>query len=129
MKPKHYLKIILIVTALVVGFFGVQNLAQAQDTSTAISQISFPISDLGDCANAKECRTYCDILENADACATFGKSHGLIKSTESDSGNNLKSVKVGPGGCTSKDACKTYCSDPTHADECAKFASDHKLLK
>jgi|GEM_PF-4827073 hypothetical protein len=132
MKNKTYLKLVILAAVLAVGFFaGHQVLAQTTattTTTTSTTQITFPIPDLGNCANAKACRTFCEKLENADACATFGKAHGLISSNEADTAKNLKDIKVGPGGCTSKNACRQYCSDPAHADECLKFATDHKLL-
>ncbi len=104
--------------------FGVANAQEQKNSNTLV----FPISELGNCVSASDCKTYCDKLENAEACTKYGEEHGLVSSSDAANGLKLKNVKTGPGGCTTKEACKIYCSDATHAEECAQFAEKFKLL-
>lgn len=93
--------------------------------------ITFPISELGNCASQAECKTYCDVATNQDACATFAETHGFIskEQIQKEKEINQLATQGGPGGCTSRDACRVYCSDATHQDECVTFAKAHGLIK
>lgn len=125
-NPKLLLKIFLILAAVAVGVFNF-SAANAQEQE-ALNTIKFPVSELGDCTSAKNCKTYCNHLENIEVCVEYGKEHGLISDEEAADALKLRTVRVGPGGCTSKDTCKTYCADATHAEECVEFAEKHKLM-
>src|SRR5437870_2293911 len=120
---KAGLKLILIGAVIATGVLGINSTTKAETTT----QITFPIAELGNCASATACKTYCDVLEHIEACVNFGKAHGLVNQEQADAGLKLKSVRTGPGGCTDKNACMTYCADPVHVDECVKFAQDHNL--
>lgn len=115
----------LVLAFVVFGF----NVARAQDTAANQAKIIFPIAELGNCANASDCRTYCNDLNNVEACSTFGRNHGLITAIQAETNLKFKEFKTGPGGCTSKEACRTYCEDTANTDECVAFAEDKGLLE
>src|SRR6185436_527618 len=102
-KNKIYAKLAFTSAVLAVGVFG---FAYA---SAQTSNVTFPISELGGCANAKECKTYCNDLANVEACTTYGEAHGLLSSEKAEGNRKLKKITEGPGGCDTKDACKAYC--------------------
>ena len=87
----------------------------------SISDITYPIGELGGCDSQSACREYCNELANQDACSAFAAAHGLIKESSEDV-RHLDSEKKGPGGCDSETACKAYCDDPAHTEECISFA-------
>jgi len=122
------IKIIFVFSLLALGvFWSWQNLpaANAQSDSTAQS-IQFPIAELGNCGSKEECRTYCDDLNNKNACVAFGEAHGLISAENATRVRALPSA--GPGDCRSDGECRNYCADTSHADECLVFAEKHNLL-
>lgn len=94
-------------------------------TTDDVIGISFPIAELGNCADRNACKTYCDDLNNKDACVTFARANGLM--SEEEAAGAKKLPKVGPGGCTSGDECKAYCADPANETECASFAEKHDI--
>lgn len=94
-------------------------------TAASVFDITFPIPELGNCADRQECRVYCDDMAHSDACTAFAQAHGLGNS-QSAKKTNLPSV--GPGGCTTGEQCKTYCDDTSHYDECLTFGQSHGLL-
>lgn len=92
-------------------------------SAASVFDITFPIPELGNCADRQECKAYCDELVNASVCSTFAQAHGLGQATKKPT---LSST--GPGGCTTGTECKTYCDDTSHYDECLTFGESHGLL-
>jgi|GEM_PF-2258941 len=88
--------------------------------------ITYPIPELGNCANQAECKTYCDETSHADACLNFAQKYGFVDAKKAEQVKKLPAT--GPGGCKGQDECMTYCDAAEHADECLKFAEDHNLL-
>ncbi len=82
--------------------------------------ISFPISELGNCASKDECRTYCDDPGNREQCLNFAVEHGLMSASDAERAREFVN-ETGPGGCRGEE-CKDYCEDPAHRDECLDFA-------
>ncbi len=79
----------------------------------------------GGCKTPDECRTFCNNINNLDACVKFAQSQG-VKTKEVEEGSKILTyIKNGgqlPGGCASKDNCQTYCGDFSHAKECYEFS-------
>lgn len=103
----------------------------APATSTP-PQITFPIPELGNCANQNDCKTYCDVSANQQACLSFAQAHGLMRAEEvSRAKKMLQLTQSGqtPGGCTTKDSCESYCSASAHASECISFAEKNGLIQ
>jgi hypothetical protein len=90
--------------------------------------IVYPVAELGNCKNEKECRSYCDKQENMDACLNFAEKYNLISDEELEMAKKFAKVGKGPGGCTSKDSCEAYCDDISHMDECLVFAERHGII-
>lgn len=94
--------------------------------AVSLSDITFPIQELGNCEDKEACAAYCDNPANKDACVTFGEKHGLINKEQAEHAKKLP--KTGPGGCEGENACREYCNDEAHGDECLAFAEQHGLL-
>lgn len=88
--------------------------------------ITFPIAELGNCANVSECRAYCERPENRDACFEFARKKGIGPPSASEineqRGALLSRAKT-ELGCTSFESCKLYCEQ--NMDRCMEFARKH----
>ena len=86
-----------------------------------VSNIEFPIADLGNCASEEECKTFCDDPANVNSCVAWAESHGM----QAERPEASVPEEGGPGGCTSKEECRAYCEGGAHVDECLDFAVSH----
>ncbi len=126
--------------------------AVAVHAENPFAGLTFPVPELGNCADVNACKVYCDDPGNQAACLAYGEAHGLISgstnaaATSSSTGNasptpggtdnGQPSVDIstvlqnggGPGGCTSQNSCHTYCEDISHLNECMAFGKAHGLL-
>src|SRR3989338_1476106 len=103
--------------------------ANAQTDSRTISEISYPVVELDNCADKASCKAYCDKTENVDACLSFAEKNNLMQKEEIDTARKFQDTGMtGPGGCKGKDKCDTYCSDSIHIDECITFAEKNGLM-
>lgn len=96
----------------------------------ALSTVTYPISELGNCANQHACKIYCDDTSHTDACLSYAQQHQLLSEQEIQSAREYQDVLKGkgPGACTDQASCRTYCDDITHIQECVAFAGEHNLL-
>ncbi len=110
------MKRILLVAGLFL-FAGITNASSPFD-------ITFPIPELGDCADQQACKAYCDEPAHSEACFAFAEKHGFVSKGESQKIEKTKefSQKTGPGGCMGEKQCHAYCEDESHFDECVDFA-------
>ena len=114
-------------SSLVLFFSFVMMLGMVTVVSAAsVFDITFPIPELGNCADKSACKAYCDELSHANVCAAFAKDYGLGDARTTQQASVLP--PTGPGGCSSTSACKSYCDDTSHFDECIQFAEDHGML-
>ena len=92
--------------------------------------ITYPITELGNCPNESECKSYCSKSENIIACTNFGEANGLLTPAEAKKAKEFADVLKGesPGACKDEASCKSYCDDIAHASECASFAERHNLI-
>lgn len=123
---------IFYVSILVTGvmFVGVtaSSVAAASNIKN-ISTVSYPVVELGNCADKEACKIYCDKSENVDACLSFAQKNNLMSSEEINTAKNFKKTgMIGPGGCKGKDECKAYCNGPEHMDECITFAEKNGMM-
>lgn len=114
---KRYILFVNIAIALSVGIAA---------SAASLFDITFPIPELGNCANREECKSYCDDLSHADACSAFATAHGIGNAQSAKQAAALPDS--GPGGCKTATECKTYCDDTAHFDECISFAEAHGLM-
>ena len=99
----------------------------ADDT---IQGITFPVPELGNCADKSDCRAYCDDAAHMESCIAFGQKHGLINETEAKRAQGFaKALKSGdgPGGCASQNECNNYCSSLDHLEQCLDFAKSNNI--
>jgi hypothetical protein len=99
--------------------------------SAATENISFPISELGNCADQSACKVYCDKSENLIACVNFAKTNGMMSQEKAEQALKFADVIQGggPGGCTDQATCATYCDGSVeHMDECLSFADSHDVI-
>ena len=90
------------------------------------SKITFPIVELGGCQSKEECKTYCDVDANREACFSFAEKNGLMSKDETAIARKIGN-QTGPGGCKGEE-CRTYCSDAAHTNECLAFAAKYGLV-
>ena len=125
---KNILRVsILIIGILVAGT--ITNSVVAQTDGQAALEISYPVAELGNCADKAACKTYCDEQANIDACLSFAEKNNLMSKEEIKVAKNFKKTGMtGPGGCKGKDECKAYCNGPDHMDECITFAEKNGMM-
>lgn len=105
-------------------------LASASFARASLSDLQYPISELGSCENQDACYAYCESPEHFDACMAFAEANQLLPQKQIERYAQMtEAIKNGgPGGCESQDACETYCSDLTHMAECIAFAEVNGLM-
>jgi hypothetical protein len=122
-------KILLNKKSLITGVIAASFYAVAVFAS---AEITFPVQELGNCADKEACREYCNDPDNIPACQAFAESRGMVKKQENSNkqgANKLAEAikKGGPGGCTDFDSCRDYCQNPDHQAECRAFAEANGL--
>ncbi len=103
------------------------NKIQAQSDQPNLSNIQYPVTELGNCTSQDNCKTYCDAPAHQDACLNFAQEHNLMTSQEINAARIVLSGR-GPGGCTSKEICQAYCDNTDHINECIAFAQQNNLM-
>lgn len=92
--------------------------------------ISYPVENLGNCANEKECETYCNAPEHLAACLAFAEVHNLLSVEDIAKAKKFQEAgAVGPGDCGTEKECEAYCSAVSHIDECLAFAEKHGFME
>lgn len=90
--------------------------------------ITFPIPELGSCANVRECRSYCDNPTHRDACSAFAKKHGFDKGEggpDDTKKQELLQYARTELGCDSYEACRRICE--TDHERCEAFSRRHGI--
>jgi len=99
-------------------------LVRAQES---VNGITFPVAELGSCANKEECRAYCDDPAHMDSCISFAEAHGLMNKEEAARAESFRKklgVGGGPGGCRSPRECEAFCGNVANLDVCIAFAEE-----
>jgi hypothetical protein len=125
---KNTLSFLILISGILISG-GIINFTNAQTDSRTVPEISYPVVELGSCADKESCKVYCDKTNNIDACLSFAEKNNLMSSEELANAKKFKDTGMtGPGGCKGKDKCDTYCSDPANIDECITFAEKNGLM-
>ncbi len=98
------------------------------EPTESLEDIQYPVTDLGNCGDEEECRTYCDDQSHINVCLAFAKKYGFITDDELLDLEKFKKIDGGPGGCNSRASCETYCNTTDHLDECIAFAETNDTL-
>lgn len=90
----------------------------------------YPVSELGNCNNKSECRTYCEDTDHFRECIDFVKKNHLASPEEIAKWEEFIDVAAGggPGGCKNEKQCIAYCEDASHIVECTEFVAKHNLV-
>ncbi len=94
-------------------------------TPFILAEISYPVSNLGNCASQEECKIYCDNNEHIKECIEFAEKNNLMSQEEIQEAKKMIDYILNgetPGKCTSKDECNEYCSKEENLEECIQFA-------
>ncbi len=114
--------IVIISLLFFVGF-----LVLAED----LSEIGYPVPELGDCSSQEKCKVYCDDISHLEECINFAERHSLIPLEElEESKKIITAINKGiePPPCNSKAECDIYCSEPEHMEMCVAFAEAAGVL-
>lgn len=89
-------------------------------------RVTFPVTELGNCATFTACREYCQDSAHRDACVSFAKKKGFYKEPEKD---EKKQAMIQAAqtelGCTSEELCRSVCQDKANFEKCRTFAEKH----
>lgn len=125
MKYKEYNVSITVIAFSLMISFGIINAATAQN----VSNVQYPVEELGNCKNKEACRTYCDAADHVQACITFAKKNKLMSAREIETAEKfIAAGSKGPGGCRGKDECEAFCDDMNHINECVAFAEKNDIM-
>ena len=104
-----------------------------------ITNITYPVSELGNCGSQEACSDFCDKETNRVACISWAESKGLITSQKAvkmkdmdrmrqyAEGENVDPV-YGPGNCQTPEECDAYCRQEDHLDECMQYSVDNGYI-
>jgi hypothetical protein len=125
------------ILAILVLLFNVVNVS-AQTASPApgtgepvdeVSDLQFPIEDLGGCEDYKSCLTFCDDPVNNATCIDFAKKNGFYKDDPILAPTDEFMTKAKDVlGCETPEACATLCFDTANFEKCDAFAKSQGML-
>ena len=116
---KNILRVSILISGILVAGT-ITNSVVAQTDGQAALEISYPVAELGNCADKAACKTYCDEPANIDTCLSFAEKNNLMsKEAKKVKAAITKGIK--PPACGGKEACDAYCSSSEHIEECVGF--------
>ncbi len=104
--------------------------AHAIDSSSSAAQkygVTFPVVELGNCADISSCRSFCEDPLNKDACISFAKKKGFYKEQKTAIKNAISIAAKAELGCDSESSCKAFCGIQSNWEKCGEFAKKHNL--
>ncbi|MFY9493394.1 MAG: hypothetical protein WAP55_02885 [Minisyncoccia bacterium] len=126
-KERYNFQLWLAGGVLLVGFLVAYTITVSAQAD--LSQIQYPVAELGNCGNEEECRSFCNDGDNLLACVSFAERNGLMSDEEAAEARKFANLGGrGPGGCTDKIQCIEYCEDIDHINECVAFAERHGFI-
>ncbi len=90
--------------------------------------VSYPISQLGNCRDGKECKLYCDIPQNTPACWSYDK-YVINQNILGEETVNITYPINELGSCQSAEKCFLYCAQPQNQAACLDYAKKNGLVK
>ncbi|MBI4990682.1 hypothetical protein HZB96_01145 [Candidatus Gottesmanbacteria bacterium] len=88
----------------------------------------YPIPELGNCRNARECQLYCDIPANTPACWSYEK-YVLNGNVLGEETVNVTYPISELGNCNSASECFIFCNQPQNQTTCYEFAKTRGFIK
>jgi len=90
--------------------------------------ISYPISELGNCADYSSCRSYCDDSFHQDACVVFAKKKGFYQEKPlNEKKAQIMAMAKAKLGCDSEESCRQVCGLEANFEKCQNFAQKNGL--
>ncbi len=99
-----------------------QEQEQEAQATTGMSQIDYPIEELGFCDSAQDCQNYCDDAANYEDCLAFGVANGMYPPGPQQMAEAVLGGE-GPEGCEGS-TCAQVCDSTTNGQACAEFAHE-----
>ncbi len=92
-------------------------------TNEVLTQLgfTFPIAELGNCANWKECKNFCQNPANLSTCQTYSQNIRTIVN------QNLLTKAQAELGCTTVEQCQAFCSQEQNKSLCESFRKKWKI--
>lgn len=91
----------------------------------------YPIPELGNCRDQKECHLFCEIPENKPACWSYRTYSNDVLGEETPEQTLERLGVTFPvaqlGNCTSVSACRQYCELPQNQAACRSFSQSYGL--
>lgn len=127
MKKIHYF---LIFSFLFLGLFVSLGFFIFAQTDDPFAKITYPVPELGNCADRTKCEAFCEKPENMPSCLDFAESNDLIPTEDIELARKMLELgeTSGPGGCKGQAECENYCDDISHIKECVAFAEKNNLM-
>lgn len=127
---KRFLTILLIFMSFLFTFtLAVSAETQSTQSATTKTKIMFPVAELGNCADLKSCKVYCEDITHKDACITFSKKKGFYKEPPVDEKKlTILNAAKTDLGCTSPDTCHALCALPKNATKCRAFGEKYHVV-
>lgn len=94
--------------------------------SPSLAQV-YPIEELDNCRNAKECHLYCRIPKNTPACWSYGK-YILQPQVLGEKTVNITYPVTELGNCKNAEECFSFCNKPDNQPACFEFAKNKGLI-
>lgn len=100
--------------------------------SAVAGAFEYPIAQLGNCRDQKECHLYCEVPQNKAACWSYGV-YTIKNDVLGDESPEEKLAEVGItfpipelGNCGNATECKAYCSDPANSEACRTYSQSRR---
>lgn len=91
--------------------------------------ITFPVPELGNCANFAACHTFCEDPLNQSVCVDFAKSKGFHRDEPLQTKVDvILAAAKSELGCDSSTSCQNFCEIPANFDRCSAFAQRQGLV-
>ncbi len=122
-RKENILSVVILVAGLLIS-----GTVMAQ----SLSNLNYPIPELGNCGSQAECKAYCDEPAHQEECLEFAEENEIMSGEEVERARTMSQVIVqgnGPGGCQTETECKVYCESNAHMVECVTFAEKYNLLE
>ncbi len=94
-----------------------------------ITELTYPIPELGNCSDAGSCLTFCDDPVNFNQCVDYAKKQGFYQADKIQEADKqiLEKAKT-ELNCDSLETCLKLCDDETNHDICDTFAKRENLI-
>src|SRR3989338_985147 len=104
---------------------------------SALAAFRYPIPELGNCRDNKECLLYCQIPDYAPACWSlqrYGPANKVLGETTIDSEQIAREKGIifpvdELGNCNSIVKCREFCREAANREICTDFSVKKKLVK